>query len=601
LSNRCIGLIQLAIKISQIDLLDLFNRPLKEVIENAREVYNSLKQYESECYGFATQGVYEHGLSVLKFALLKLSTTLEDKLGEQNIRDDFINFIIGYFTPDEKNALRELERFSKLEPHVTPPEMLADIIVAEHGKIYELIKEAISKEYVDLEKALETWRSNLKIRDDIARAFMIRYRTRFENVVEAIKILLDRQPAWLKRLFKEYEDALFSSENIRRRFEEEYGRVFSEEMGILEERLKNIGDEGKCLQMMFESFDPRIRELENLKGLLEEKERELEILKSKLSLDSVAKVALELGINNLRRTLSEYEGKIQEYENERERLKDLEMVAKVEGHLVSREIIDLFSELLISRARRIMEEEKISLYNPQDNNELIIDGWENIKRDNSTIKAISRFLNVSGIVFTKMRGVIFKKPYIIVEYLTLSHPETLQLKGYDLRPLDVGEFLSVLKTRIAEAEKGKYYHIIVLSSPTGFTDTLKNYVGGKIFWKNFASKYVTVYLLDPITGELKFNEGDSTAKRNSSVANIELPEEQVERVVNYLLSEEAVIKAIENSPVIKFLSMDQIAEATGVQNKCVIRRALETLKSRGAGKVKEVDGKLVFVYERSGV
>jgi predicted regulator of amino acid metabolism with ACT domain len=594
----------LATKISQTDLLELLSRPINEIIEDAREIYNNLKQYEKECYGIIPRSVYEHGLSILKFALLKLSTVLEDKLKGQDIKDEFTNFIIGYFTPDEKNALKELERFSKLEPNVTPPETLADIIVAEHGKIYEIIKEAISKEYVDLGRVLETWKSNLKIRNDIARAFEIRYRERFNNIIDAIKNLLDQQPAWLKRLFREYEDALLSSEDIRRRFEEEYRKVFIKELETVEEKLKGIGDEKKSLQMIFENLDPKIKDLEKFRELLENKLKELEELKVKQPPDSVAKVALELAINNLKGILTEYENKIQEYEFERDKLRDLEMADKggIEGHAVSREIIDLFSERLIGRARRIMEEGKIKLYNPQDKNELLVDRWDKIERlENSTIHTNVGSINFDGIAFTKMKGVIFKKPYIIVEYLTLSHPELLKLKGYDSKPLDVSDFLAVLKTRIVEAEKGKYYHIIVLSSPTGFTDTLKNHVGGEIFWKNFASKYVTVYLLDPVTGELKFNEGDSAAQRNRFIANIELPEEQVERVVKYLSSEEAMMKAIENSPVMKFLKIDQIAEATGVQDKCVIQRASEILKSKKVGEIKEVYGNLVFVYERGVV
>lgn len=590
----------MADKISQTDLIDLIGRPLSNIIESAREVYGNLKQYEKECYGFVAPVVYDHSIGVIKFALLKLSVALEDKLRDLDIKDEFANFIIRYFTSDEKNMLRELERFSKLEPRVTSPLILADIIIAEHGKIYDLIKEAVSKGYVDLEKVLETWKSNLKIRDDIARVFIMRYRIRFENIIEAIKILLDQHPAWLKRLFREYEEALLASEDVRRRFEEESKRVFSREVEILEEKIGAMDGEKKRLQTMLESLDPKVKELEDLKRLLQEKERELEVLKSKLSQDSIAKIVLEHEINNLKRDLSEYETKMHEYEILKERMREMEMAAKgsIEGHLVWREIIDLYSELLISRAQRIIGGGKVSLYNPREDDEISIDSWDNVERYNSTLQTPSGLLNVSGVIFTKMRGVIFKRSYVVVEYLTSSHVEPVKVKGYDLIPLDVGDFLTILKTRIVRAETGEYYHLIVLSSPTGFTSTLINHIGGEKFWKNFASKYVTVYLLDPTTGYLAYNRGDPAANRNSKMANMELPEEQIEKVRKYLLSDGALMEAIKSSPVIKFLGIDRIIEATSIQDEAVLRRALGSLESEGIGRVKEVNGKIVFVYEK---
>ncbi|MEM1797482.1 MAG: hypothetical protein QXM97_07135, partial [Zestosphaera sp.] len=115
-------------------------------------------------------------------------------------------------------------------------------------------------------------------------------------------------------------------------------------------------------------------------------------------------------------------------------------------------------------------------------------------------------------------------------------------------------------------------------------------------WGAIASRYVTVYLLDLIKGRAYYNYNDPAAKNNSFLANVELPEEQVEKVVNYLLSDEAKLEALKRSPAVRFLSISDISKGTGVSDVGVLRRALSSLEERGLGQVKVVGNELVFVY-----
>jgi len=626
-------------RISNRDLVELSKIPVSEIIRDAHEIFDHIKWFERECHGRLPRSIYNHVLGELKFALLKLSTSLEDKIGEKKSENEFTNLIIDYFTSDEKNTLREFERFSKLDPNVTSPQVLADIITAGKGEIYVLIKEAVGKEYVDLGRVLKTWESKLNIRNDLARVFMNRYMSRFRNIVESVKLLLDQQPAWLKRFFKEYEDILLDSVNAMGRFEEEYNRIFSFELGRLEEKLKNLDEERKSLQSEISKiltspeigvgekriqsnilskmqdlwkryddavnlFEAKIKRLEALRQSLEEKRKGLENLRSEISPDSALNDLVKLEIDNLMKTLDEYESKIRDYESEKERLRELESLIKgeVKGYLISREMGDLYSEMLISRARHLLSKEGISLYNPIKNRNVTVNRWNTIERYESILQTPLGPLKVSGITFSKMRGMIFKTPDIIVEYVTLLHYEPLESMGYDAKPVDISEFLSILKARIREAEKGQYYHIIVMSSPTGFSSTLINHIGGETFWKNFTSKHVTIYLLNIVDGKIYYNAGDQGANSNKIIANIELPEEKIEKVKRYLLSEEARVDAIARgpSPTVKSLSIEQIAEATGVQDKTTLRRALGILESKGAGKVKVIGEEIVFIFTDKG-
>jgi hypothetical protein len=144
---------------------------------------------------------------------------------------------------------------------------------------------------------------------------------------------------------------------------------------------------------------------------------------------------------------------------------------------------------------------------------------------------------------------------------------------------------------------GDYYHILVLSSPTGFSKKAKEFVESNDYLVGFASKYVTIYLIDPVKGELYYNKRDTTAEANKFLAEPRLPEEIVNKVIEYVLSREAKEKAVINSPSSPFLTVGDIESGSGVSEKEIILRALAELEKRGAGKIMMTDtGLKAFFY-----
>ncbi|MEM1677416.1 MAG: hypothetical protein QW655_04550 [Nitrososphaerota archaeon] len=636
---RCSELLSYPSYFVHIDLIELKSRFLDELLRDTKELYNNLRVFEKYCIGNIDSKAHEFVKSMYHLALLKLSATLEDKLRDSRMEDEFTQYIIKYYTQDEKNALRELEKFSKLDPNITSPRVLADIIVAEEGEVFKLIREAVAKEYIDLGRVLRTWESELKIRNDLTRAFISVYQARFSNIVNAIQLLLNQQPGWLKRLFREYEGALLESAEVRKKFEEKLSIVFSREISKLEETLRALEEENNNLRRRIEELsasliltedekrkqdeelhrirveyeslrsryesvltdlNKKLTEIENLKNLLLEKERELEKMKASHDATQAEKLAIENEIIQLRKTISEYEERIQDYKLLENRVKELESVLRAEpaGNLVKKEEIDYFYEVIAGRTRRMLEDSEIKVFDPRYLNYRNVKKWDTVEKQAISVSGVGGPLSVRSIIFTKLTGILYKKKDMVIEYALLTHFADPSYEEFDVRAVSLSEFTALWRDKVVETEKEKYYHILVIFSPTGFTKELIDYVtGSSVSWASIASKYTTVYLVDFVKNRLYYNINDPVAKSNGFLANIELSEEQVEKVVNYMLSDKALVEAAKRNPAVNFLAVSDISMATGVSDKIALRRALSILEEKGLGKVKRLGSEIVFEYK----
>lgn len=622
------------------DLVELVESLLDDLLIDARDLYNKMKTFERQCLGPVPKEVYDFTLSMYHLALLKLSTALEDKLKNNVIEDEFIRFILRYYTPDEKNALRDLDKFSKLDPDVIKPEKLADIIVQGRGEIYKLVKEAVEKEYIDLSRVIKTWESQLKIRNHIARAFLNVYYRRFGNIISAVQILLNQQPAWIKRLFEEYGEALLESAEVRKKFEDELRRVFESDKLRLEESLKKIEEENEKLRTilekmtteislvederrrkdeelrtirieyetlvanykrLLEDYNVRLTELENMKRILIEKEQELQKLRESQEAGMAEKVALENEIIQLRNLISDYEKRSQEYQVLEARMRELESIMKgeQEGNIVRRGEVEYLYEAVAGRAHRILESGETTIHDPRTNERRQIKKWDSVERKNITLSKGTSNLAVRSIIFTKLGGLtpFSRRKDIVVEYALFTHLTDQDSIEIDAKPIDISEIALFIRDRAEDAERNKYYYILVVISPTGFTSGLTALITGqKSPWMGATSRYLTLYLVDVVKGKNYYNQNDPVSFANSYLAVLELSEEQLNRVINYLQSREARLEAIKNNPTVNFLRLTDIKQATGISDDYVIRRALSILEERGTGKVRVVNKEIVFVY-----
>ena len=649
--SLCSELADYALRIWNESLSDLTKSSLSRLISDFRRVYDDFDEFKSTCYNKLDQNVYKYYEGLFTIALLKLSVAIEERVKGSDVRDETVKLAVEMFTPDEKGIVKELERFSGLE---LSPEILAELIVARKGEVYELIKEAVSKQYVDLANVVKTWAGKYNISDSVRRGLLHRYERRFKNVVEAFKRLLEQQPAWLVRLFSEYEEVLLSSGELRSKFERELKETYAKEVSALKERLEVLEKEREALlnklialsereasrdvekealakelnklredyellkskyQEVLTKWEERSKELEELRGKLVEKERELEGIAKREKELSAAKEACEAEILRLKSVINEYEAKVKEYERCKEELQ-LELKAmedrvralerglkgELKGHLVTAEEAAMLELIFVEKLRGKLRDLPLVLETPWG--EVTIKKWSYEWVSEELGQGMNLPRNVSVVFGYRSRGFLGlgEEKVIEIRGIYLSHVNTLRKQGLDSQPATLSELLSVLKNHLySTSVNGRRFVLIGVASPTG--------------WEEFASKYVmgeerpslvfgdaVVILVDLIENKAIYPTRLSKVMPSiDRYARMFLPEVKVEeealvREALKQLCREARAKA---PPCPAFLYRDLVEKLKGISRLSVMR-VLRECEEEGIIEVKSINGEKTILCKSAG-
>lgn len=647
----CNQLASYAQRIWDESLGDLARSPLPELLDDFRRVWGDFKEFKTRCYGELPSGTYSYYESVFSIALLKLSVAIEDKVGGREVQDEYVRFAVEMFTPDEKNAIKELERFSGIDPRVTSPEVLADIIVSRRGEVYQLVKEAVGKQYVNLADVVESWSKVYRISDSIRRGLIVRYEARFRNVVEAVKRLLDQQPAWLKRLFSEYEEALLSSAEVRAEFERAFGEVYGKELATLrelvevlerersslldrlnalseraasreaearalEEELARLRREyedlrGRYLETL-KMWEDRARELESLRSKLAEKERELEEMARREGELTAAREALEAEVERLRSTVAEYERRAEEYRREKEELM-LELRAmedkvstlerslrgELKGHLVTAEEAAMLELLFVEKLRSKLKEVPVVFRTPWG--EVSVSRWSYERVEYERLEQdVGVPRNASVVLGYRSRGLLGlgEERVIEVRGVYLSHVDTLKKQGFDSQPATLGDLLRILRNTLGTSGGGSRFTLIGIASPTGWDESAIKYAAGGEY--SLVFRDAVVILVDLVKNEAIYPKSLPVPYMDR-YARMFLPEVRadeeayVERVIKDLC-DEAKVKAPDN-PV--FLYRDLLERVRGV-SALSLMRVMYRYREEKRIEVREIKGEKVVICRSTG-
>ena len=546
--------------------------------------------------------------------------------------------IIRMFKEEEYRILQDFEEFKIFDS--LDVDTIVEFIKRREGKVYEAVKKYYDRQYNALDTA---WGP---LMGDLLTAFENRYRARRKKIEEAVVRYVRRYG--LLETVSEIEEAVrkvLEAGELRRRIEEEVRRKVLEEYRVNEmrERLATLEEERERLyehlRRLEESATSGVKEVATLAAELErvraEKERitklyeemvrrfedlqaellkareelaakqaELERLSTQYSQHAGAAEALRAEAESLRNAVESLRAQAEEYRRMleglrtekallEERLREVEAALRgeVEGHVITSEEAEALAEAYLRRVAFKASPPKsgVGIYDPRSEEVTYVKEWD--ERRTYTLSEGEVGAPVSrGLILVKRKGLIFKRRDVVVEAVVMLHEDSYASKGFDTKPVTLAEVVEEVRRRVEDAESNGYYSIIVVASPTGFTPKAIEYVAGKEMHRTFVSRNATLYLVDLLTGEVYRSPADPAAERNEWLVKPELPEEAVRKVMDYVMSEDAVLTATASSPAEPMLLASDIATKSGVQDWAAVRVALARLEEQGLGKVIVAEG-----------
>ena len=569
-----------------------------ELVELWNEIRSSFRRYLRECSHVANDKLDKHFRGLYQLAQLLIASAFRSRgIDKPGITDRFRD--------EEYEIILDFEKY-KIFDGLDVREIV-EYIERREGRVYEFIKEYYAKQYNALDRA---WGHLLR---DMMSVIEKRYQKRREKMEQAT-IEYIRRKGLLGTIFEIEETIKKAVETgeLRREAVKDVAEIIDSEK-VIEEEIEALREEARNALATYRypgdytGILDKYSKLENtirgfadrLKGLLERlgvKYNELvgfEVSGSAKEIIDAEINALSSLIGNLQCKLREYEGLLKAMEAEREALRSrVEELEKIlsgaeEGPVVTREEACSLIESYLSRVWSKVSRD-IVVYNPVDDRKVKIGSW-------SDRGFVGGDLCNTGLVFTKKKGIIGKRKHVVVEVRAFAHWEVLREKGYDSNRVGLGEVLDIVSDRIGNAVSEDYYHVLVLASPTGFTSKALEFVSGE-YHRRFALRNLTLYLVDLLTGRVHYNRLDEASNNNVWIAEPEYEHEAIKKIIDYVLSEEALIEANRRGPP-PHLPIDYIVEATHEPRERV-RIALERLSCMGRGRVTRLrTGDTVFIYK----
>jgi len=631
-------------------ILETINIVLHEDLESLRRIYtegervelwnriiSGYKKFVQNCLTKTSREIVDIVKHKYRFAMLMLAASFKLN-GEKH------NEIISMFKPEEYELLLDFEEF-KIFDHLDI-DAIVEAIKRHDERIYGFIKRYYEKQYHTLEIR---WGP---LMGDLVKAFEERYKERRKKIEEAAVAYVKRYG--LIETMYEMEEAVrkvLEAGEFKKRLEEELKRKIDEyNVDMLKKKIVLLEEERESLFKVLERIENSVtitsakamtfaaeleksriekerllkmyeevsyklavveKELEEAKSKLEQKEEEFRKLMEKYHAYAGAAEALRAEAESLRNTVSKLSNEAEEYKRMlktiteekkflEERFREVEAALRgeSEGTLVTSEEALAIGESYIKRVKYKVTQPNavITIYDPRHEKEVNIPKWDDEK--DIILSGMDSPVKNRILILTKKRGILSRSPDILLEAIVKVHEESYASRGYDSKPVTLAEVVELMKDKSREAEEKDCYEILVIASPTGFTRKAIEYVFGEESYKTFISRNVTLYLVDLATGEVYMNKSDPAAIHNVHIVKPELSEETIKKIVDYVLSENAIVHAMRSSPAEPIVLVSSIAEGTGINDEAIILQALARLEKDGWGRkiyIKD-EGIIAFKY-----
>jgi len=404
--------------------------------------------------------------------------------------------------------------------------------------------------------------------------------------------------------------SLLEREIMRGKMEKE---TLNEKINFLED------DKNRLLKSYSEiesRWNDRYKEIEKIRTELNTEEDRLtslkETYKQKLEGENQQKIEEELKkIEEMKLALTKKENDLQTekelMKNEENKINEkIEGLKKLEEGIVERFVMSGDAKVhelnYIGRFNEKMHLFPLNIYDPINKKEHTVNSWNRHEKWTQEMEIYEKFktrMNYNEVIntiplgttsvykITQKKYVFFgeEKTKVVIEAATLNHWNNYCETGFDTNPAALSDLTSVLMSRIDRAELGNYFHVIGISSPTGWSKKVLEYVNSDEFHKNFTDRHVSLALIDPETGEIFYNRTDKRLAQFEYLFKPEFDTEKVERCKN-------VIKEDLNLIIDEFVTVNEFAEKNADKgfDKRIVKKAMYELEKEGVGRFKFVEG-----------
>ena len=595
------------------------------------ELWNSIAsnpdKFEEGGCGDVERDIQEEILGKFSLARLLLATTAYVNGEDSPIKK--------CFNEVELNLLKDLERFVAFE--ILSIDECVERIGRKEAGLYELITDYYEKGYNDLDKILD----DPSILRDLKIALKNRYSKIQKKMKEITIACIDRYGlSWLKssiivkikeseqkreEILKESQAKIEELESKLQDFDfieaenlSLNGRISQLEIKLIREgvekgsamkALESIESDKNRLDQRYvelaQFLDDQMHGIEEKRIELEEKERELEVeqqgYKEKAQEENQRMVEGELReIALLKSELQRKEAALFEEKRDVELNKNkiaekldqiTEVISGKSLRFVTREDAKLYELNYIARFDEKMHQFPLKLCNPLEKKDYKIKSWQNHYRSDSREEAFSEDKSYSEVETNplnsrsvylveekKFKLVGEKVKKIAIEALSYNHLRDFVEYGFDTSRATLSEFLIELSRSISNAEIGKYLHIMGIASPTGWDERVIKEIESTEFAHNYVSRYVSVCLIDSVTGEVYYNPADERMESFIEFFKPEFDREKVEGVKNHVLD---IFKKKD------YAVFGDVVEETG-EERSIVNKAFYDLEGEGKGRTRYI-------------
>ncbi|WP_321416505.1 hypothetical protein [uncultured Methanomethylovorans sp.] len=584
---------------------------------------------------------YKHIESKFALARLKLATVLYKKGNFPNISRRFNETELGLFKIIEEFRFFDDYTIDEIKERIGRKEgKIYDIVKdnvekmdSHRDSIFEnvQIKPAIARAIKDLlkdrtEKIQEAIIEYIRTNPGGITRTVIEMESAIKKVLESEEkrqeISADVQMK-LDRLGEELESAkkaALRKEELDDKLVQLEKQMFQKELQVesLNDRIRGMENERSKIFDLYSETEKRLeiheKEIADKKKELELKESEINGLKSSLrsEMESENKRIIEEELSKLEQLKQDLQTQADVIESEKQavRFQKEEITEKFESirkaiegsstvnRFIPADLAKLYEMDYIGRFDMKMYSFPIEIRNPINGKNYKVTSWNGdhtktddkykiheLLKDSLTVPEIESQLplNIRSRYEIKERTFrIFgkKEPKTVVEAIIFNHWKEYAMNGFDTKSVTLSELNGILVHAINNAEKGKYFHLICIVSPTGWDSKIKTYLQSEEFSKNYVSRYISLCLVDSETGELLYNKTDERIKDYIKLFE---PETDLEKVIKCK-------RLIKNEyEFADHVILDKFVEETKMDAR-IVRKALHELEAEGYGQVLYVSG-----------